>query len=116
LVCLGARSLRGVERRRVLVGNADVRRSIRGFIDFDGDGVFNVPAVGSASDEQSYDINLTVALPTGGAIDLQCIPSDGTDVLLGGRITEMAIGTLNGVAPLPPKGSVHSNSANRASH
>jgi hypothetical protein len=86
-------------------GLGNVRCSLRGFIDFTEDGVASVGNVnsGAPGGQESWVTHITIALPSGGTVNLQCI-TDGTNIEYGGRITAIRVGTLNGVAPAPVRG------------
>jgi len=90
-------------------GNSDVRCSIRGFVDFAEDGLVNVGPFGTISDEQTYSTTLNLAFPSGATVNLQCI-NNGTNVILGGRISATKVATLHGTTPLlPVKPSANAN-------
>jgi hypothetical protein len=92
-------------------GNSDVRCSIRGFVDFAEDGLLNVGPFGTLADEETYSTTLNLAFPSGATVNLECL-NNGTNVILGGRISATEVGTLHGTTPLlPVKPALHPNPA-----
>jgi hypothetical protein len=84
-------------------GNTNVRCSLRGFVSADEDAFYSVNSSSYVNAEFAIDIN--IALPSGGTVNLQCLASGAGPVFTAGQIQATEVQTLNSTTPLQPHGA-----------